>query len=185
MTQILTGAASTIPGYSSLPPFDISKPLSIIHYLQAMGWEYGLGCKFVDIAASPPQGHDYMGRYGGGDVDRVDCSGLARYMVNQATGGIVAPDGSSAQNDYCAAQGFKHHSHDEYLTNMGAGYLYWCFCRAGSRGETIGHTWLAWKHSDGRFWTAESHGGSGPDVRPASTPILTEIVTDFYTVAKI
>jgi hypothetical protein len=57
--------------------------------------------------------------------------------------------------------------------------VYVCFCRAGSRGETIGHVWLV--HNG---FTFESHGGVGPNSRPFNTPILSHIVTDVYVLGK-
>ena len=182
MTQILTGDQSAIPGHSSVP-FDCSKLPSIVHYMQAaQGVVYGLGSKPLPLPASPPT---YNVADGQSDPSS-DCSGFARYAFWHATGGIEMPDGSVCQNDWLAQNGFKHDVIPApvplYTDGLDPKYVYLCFCRAGTRGETIGHVWyIMFVH--GQWWTFESHGGAGPSSRLASTLILAHICTDAYPIA--
>lgn len=186
MSDVLTGPRSTVPGYASVP-FDLGKALAILHMFEHDGCQYGLDCKPVDYPASPPVCRDYSGRYGGGTVDRIDCSGLFKYVLLHAAG-LEVPDGSVNQNDFLGAHGFKRHdtagpSDAQYLRGLDRGCVYACFCRAGDRGEAIGHVWLvAWVN--GAWWTIESHGGAGPSSRPYDTPVLAHIVTQFYPIAR-
>jgi hypothetical protein len=160
-----------ITGYSSLS-ISKGKLLSIVHLMQAMGVRYGLGAKAVPLSASPPTfappGH-------------VDCSGFARYAFYHVCN-LTVPDGSSNQNDYLKSQGFKHHAipaPGDYTTNLDPTIVYACFCRAGTRGETIGHVWFI-VNIRGTWWSVESHGGVGPNSRLAITPVLERICTDLY-----
>ena len=99
---------------------------------------------------------------------------------------VLVPDGSVNQNDWCAAQGFKHRAiaaGQDYTAGMGLNVLYACFCRTGSRAERIGHVWMV-AGSGGQLWTLESNGGNGPNSRPANTPTLMRICTDIYALAQ-
>ena len=162
MTTILVGAASSIAGFSSLA-FDVPKMQSILHLCEHDGTEYGLGCKPDPLAASPPVFVDEMGSFGGGTINRCDCSALHRYLAFHCAG-VEIPDGSINQNDWYAQNGFKHHAiaeGEDYTQNLAPNVLYACFCRTGTRGETIGHTWLGLAG-----WSYESSGGVGPHSRP-------------------
>ncbi len=144
-----------IPGYSSLS-ISKGKLLSIVHMMQAMGVRYGLGAKPVPLSASPPTFVPNL---------RCDCSGFFRYCLNHACG-LTIPDGSSNQNDWLNANGFKHHviaAPGDYTKDLDPAIVYACFCRVGTRGETIGHVWFI-VHVNGGWHTA----------------VLTHIATDVY-----
>lgn len=188
--NILTGKDSTVDGFTSLP-FDVGKGIAIVHLFNAMGVVYDLGAKVKDIHAPTDAQLEFNpGRHGRDPA--CDCSGFSRFLVVKCSGaedgGVVIPDGSVSQNDWFAAQGFKHHAAQEddpfYLSGMAPDYAYVAFCRAGSRGEGIGHVWLL-VFVGGRWWTLESCGGQGPTMRHHDTPILAHIVTDIYVLAKV
>lgn len=187
MSNLLTGSKSPIPGFSALS-FDLSKALSILHDMEASGYDYGLGSK-CELSSSPPVSVPAPGK----DDPSVDCSGFHRYVVYHcsggANGGIILPDGSIVQNDWYAAHGFKHHivpgeNSPCYLQKIDPAYVYAAFCKTGTRGERIGHVWLI-AHINGAWWTLESHGGKGPNSRRWNTPILAKICTDLYPIAKV
>ncbi len=194
--NLLTGDATAVPGFTSMP-FDVGKAVSIFHLFNAMGVVYGLGSKAADIHA--PTDADFRFLPGPNKPElSIDCSGFSRLLTfkcsgadagpNAPGGGVVLPDGSVNQNDWLAAHGFKHDpiaapESPAYLYGLDRRFVYECFCRAGTRGEHIGHVWLCvfWL---GRWWTLESCGGVGPTMRPHDTPILAHIVTDVYPIAS-
>ena len=179
MNTLLRGRDSTLPGYPTLP-VDIGKLHDVLAACQHDGVTYKLGAKAPQSSTWPV--FDYPPTF-----SALDCSAFARYSMYHATAGeILLPDGSVNQNDWCAAQGFKHRSiadGQDYTAGMGLNVLYACFCRTGSRGEKIGHVWYV-AGSGGQLWTLESHGGVGPDSRLASTPVLVRIATDIYALAQ-
>ena len=179
MNTLLKGKDSTLPGFPSLP-VDIGKLHDALAICQHDGVTYKLGAKAVQHSAFPV--FDYPPTF-----SQIDCSGFSRFSLYHATAGqVLLPDGSVNQNDWCAAQGFKHRSiaaGQDYTAGMGQNVLYLCFCRTGSRSEAIGHVWMV-AGSGGQLWTIESNGGVGPNSRPASTPVLMQICTDIYAVAK-
>lgn len=187
MSLIQTGTASSLPGFSSLA-WDAGKMKAIVQGLTG-SVAYGLGCKPNPLPASPAVFQDEMGRYGGGTVRRVDCSGLHRYLAFHCTlndagaGGLVLPDGSVNQNDWYGENGFKHHviaKGEDYTNGLDPDVLYACFCRTGSRGESIGHTWFGLGKQ-----SYESSGGTGPHSRPLTADVLVRICTDVYAIARI
>jgi hypothetical protein len=184
MSNILTGAASTVAGFSSVA-FNLDKALAILGLMERQGVSYGLGCKAVPLAASPPT----YARPDGSRCEQIDCSGFHRYVLYHAAGGVTAPDGSFTQCEWYDAQGFKRHdvpgpNSAVYLQGMAPGYVYACFCKTGARGETIGHTWFC-AFINGGWWTLESHGGKGPSSRPHDTPVLARICTTLFPIAKV
>ena len=180
MNTLLKGAKSTLPGYPSLP-VDIGKLHDALAVCEHDGVTYELGAKAAQHPAPPI--FDYPPTF-----STIDCSGFARWAMYHATAGqVVMPDGSVNQNDWCAAQGLKHHAIAEgqdYTSGMGLNVLYACFCRAGSRGEGIGHVWYV-AGTGSQLWTLESHGGVGPSTRLATTGVLMRICTDIYALASI
>ena len=186
--NLLTGTNSTIPGFSSMP-FDIGKAISIVHYFSGRGVVYGLGSKARNLDAPIDETFQFAP---GQDCapKSIDCSGMKRLLLRRCSGengtGVLCPDGSFTQNEWMASTGFKHDIipapfSPDYLQNLNPRYVYDCYCKTGSRGERIGHTWLL-VNINGKWWSLESHGGHGPDMRPWDTPILAQIVTDIYPI---
>lgn len=163
--------------------FRLGKALSILHYMQAIGTTYVFGGKARSLAGSPP-----VWEKDGRVVDGVDCSGFHRYCMWRF-GATDMPDGSAAQNDWYRAQGFQHthfSAPGDYTVHMDARRVYAAFCRGNERDEEIGHVWLVYNDPHTRAWvTIESHGGHGPNSRPAKVNILTHIVTDVYDIGPL
>lgn len=176
MTNLLTGAASTIPDFPTLD-IDIGKLHDALAVCEHNGVTYRLGAKAPQHQGFPV--FDYPPAF-----DQIDCSGFARWAMYHATAGqVLMPDGSMCQDDWAQAHGFKHHAiaaGQDYTVGLDRDVLYLCFCRTGSRGEGIGHVWYV---VDGK-WTLESHGGVGPSARSPQTSVLVRICTDAYALKR-
>ncbi len=175
MTNLLTGDASTIPGFPTLD-IDIGKLHDALAVCEHDGVTYRLGAKAPQRQGFPT--FDYPPAF-----RQIDCSGFARWAMYHATAGqALMPDGSMCQDDWAQAQGFKHHpiaQGQDYTAGLEPDVLYLCFCRTGSRGEGIGHIWAVY----GGF-TFESHGGVGPSARSPHTSVLVRICTDVYALKR-
>lgn len=116
---------------------------------------YDLGAKAVDLSADSHEIH------------AIDCSGFVRFAVYRATnGGMLVPDGSWAQREWCAAAGL--HEVRPYsnvalpAVKKDLSRLFLAFMAPGAEGPgASGHVWFV---IGGR--TMESHGGKGVDSRP-------------------
>ena len=131
---------------------------------QAQGISYALGAKAKDLLAVPP------------DYREIDCSGWVRAAIAVATEGrLILPDGSTNQNDWCAANDLKRSAFaacrlQDGLTRIG-------FIRPSAY-HRIGHVYLV---HNGR--TLESWSGHGPGSRPILSHILSAETTDVYVLA--
>lgn len=185
---LLTGAKSTLQNFTTLP-IDVGKCASIVHYFQSRGVSYGLGAKPLDYTAPIDANFEFVTPDGDHSSQRIDCSGMSKLLIYASSGrDTLIADGSVNQNDWFKAKGFKHtpiiqENDPQYLTGLNSSYVYVAFCRAGTRGETIGHVWLLAYINDA-WWSLESHGGSGPDMRPKNYPTLARICTDVYVLGK-
>lgn len=100
----------------------------------------------------------------------LDCSGLARYLIAKATGGMwTIPDGSANQHDYfeARAQAGQIHKLAQYSDVQPAvsgdkDRLFICFMAPGAEYPgSSGHVWFVF-----RGYTIESHGGGRTPERP-------------------
>lgn len=145
-------------------PLDPERLRRYLATCQAHGVGYALGAKADDLLSVPP------------DYDAIDCSGWVRAAIAVATEGrTVLPDGSQAQNDWCAAQGLKRSGWAACRLQDGLTRI--AFIRPGPH-RSVGHVYLC---RLGR--TLESWGGHGPGSRPVTTHVLCAETTDVYVLA--
>ncbi len=124
---------------------------------EADGVGYRLGAKADDAGRSLTE---FPPRYA-----QVDCSGWVRAALAYATrGGVVLPDGSVNQRDWCAAQGLKVSA--PFALGRDDGALRIAFIVPNAR-HPVGHVYLC---RNGR--TLESWGGHGPGSRSWLTHAL-------------
>lgn len=100
---------------------------------------------------------------GKGQFSTSDCSGLVRWLVYSASGGLVKmPEGSYTQNDWCKAQGFKPCPYKNAALKDGRVRIGFMKPEDGEAGHVVLiHNAL----------TMESHGGEGVDRRPWNAKI--------------
>lgn len=116
--------------------------------------QYGLGDK---AAMSEPAS----------SIRTIDCSGVVRYALSNATNGVVKiPDGSWYQRQWCE----RNLKEVPYATVAGAGAdrLFIAFMTAGVNG--VGRTGHVWLIHDGK--TLESYNGRGVGSRHWDTQVL-------------
>lgn len=91
-----------------------------------------------------------------------DCSWYSRYMLYNSAGGLIIPDGSIDQREWCQI------NLPEVPYTASPGALTIAFMTPGKNGTgDIGHVWFV---KDGR--TYECHGGEGVDSRYWDNDIL-------------
>ncbi len=175
ITTTLTKAeGGPLVGFAVLPGVVssiVALLLSALAACQFRGVSYGLGSK-----APEPFSAKVCFR-------RIDCSGFVRWALWVATrGAVLLPDGSYLQNDWCAAQGFKHADSAAYAnTALHDGHVRLCFHKPGGRGgDGIGHVWLVYGDGSGEAMTLESYGGHGPGRRPWNHQWFLDHVDDIY-----
>jgi hypothetical protein len=136
----------------------------------------------LEYAAKLMDGHI---SYGWGDkaglrqdpstISKIDCSGLTRYLIYQATDRqLILPQGSWHQHDWCRTK--KLERVDYGTAARYDGWLRIAFIPVKYK---FRHVWLI---LNGR--TIESHGRKGPNRRPWDTPILKKYVSDCYKLAQ-
>lgn len=143
-------------------PISISFAWQVLHNLEAENCVYLYGGKADPLTVDTSKVHG------------IDCSGFTKYVIAKATNqGLIVPDGSFAQNDWCVKQGLAKVEYSGIGT-YGNGRLFWAFY---INPQGIGHTWLV----DGTLKKSlESHGHGGPSSRAWDDPVLIRIVTHAY-----
>lgn len=134
--------------------------LALHQQLMANKVGYGLNSKAVPITCDP------------GKIKTIDCSGLVRYLIVNASATKGFPDGSWHQNKYFVDNGFESVKYADQAS-LQDDWLRIAFI-APAKGK-IGHVWLI---HNGQ--TIESRGGKGPDQRSWNTPVLSSEVTSCY-----
>lgn len=138
-----------------LKPINWKAFLALFEKQLEVGVSYGYGAKAPRLNAAP------------GSFRQVDCSGEVRYLAYNSSGGLVIPDGSWIQREWC----------EKHLTEVPYGpaddELYLAFMTSGVNGVgSVGHVWFV---KDGR--TYESHGRTtGVDSRDWDYPTLKDHV---------
>jgi cell wall-associated NlpC family hydrolase len=128
---------------------DWSKVQAFLQACRAAGVGYALGAKVPNDNSVP-----------GRDFTSVDCSGFVRAAVHRATDPTVPfPDGSVVQQDWVRAQGFATGSIADGM--LADGKVRIAFLNPQDSPNGVGHVVLVCN-----AFTAESHGGVGPDARP-------------------
>ncbi len=157
----------------AFPCFTVAvRPLDLAKYLGACvarGVGYQLGAKADSdgrsLAAFPP-------RY-----DHIDCSGFLRAAVAWATdGGLILPDGSVNQREWCQNHGLKRSNYLALLRQDGIVRI--AFIRATTT-ERIGHVYLCYNKQ-----TIESYGGHGPGMRSPLAHILHALTSDVFVLTS-
>lgn len=128
---------------------DWSKVQAFLQACQAARVGYALGAKVPDDNSVP-----------GRDFTTVDCSGFVRAAVHRATDPTVPfPDGSVVQQDWVRAKGFACVGVGDGM--LADGKVRIAFLNPQDSQGGVGHVVLVCN-----AFTAESHGGVGPDSRP-------------------
>ncbi|WP_395735916.1 hypothetical protein [Prosthecobacter sp.] len=141
-------------GISHAPQLLVSreKCFSLLNQLIAAKTKYGLGSKAHPINAEPSK------------IKAIDCSGLVRYLVYNASKDHSFPDGSWTQMDYLTKKKFRKVDY-KHKASLNDSWLRIAFIKKS--GSHPGHVWLI---HNGK--TIESHGGKGPDRRPWNASVL-------------
>lgn len=123
---------------------------------------YRLGGKAPTLNAAPGQ-----------LASGIDCSGEARLLLHQASGGLLTlPDGSWNQRAWCEGH-LKEVPYSQTL-HADEGELFIAFITPNTSGAgRVGHVWLVQGRGAAHLATTmESYGGHGIGSRPANTPVL-------------
>lgn len=158
---------SLVPASKAFPwPTMNVRPLDLAKYMGACvarGVSYGLGAKADsggrDLIAYPPK------------YDHIDCSGWVRAALAWASG-VIIPDGSVNQREWCEAKGLKRSNYAALLRSDNIVRI--AFIRAG-KVEKIGHVYLCYNKQ-----TMESYGGHGPGMRTPLAHVLKAFTTDVF-----
>lgn len=135
---------------------NLQKFRSLHAQLERHGVRYGLGSKAK--ASMDPD-----------SIERIDCSGYARYMVLNCSDLKEFPDGSQVQLAWC----IKNLRQVETYANMkyaedDENRLFIAFIKPFTNGAgKIGHVWFVHEGE-----TYESSGGKGVNNRPWNTGVL-------------
>jgi hypothetical protein len=144
-----------------MKPINLDILLTVYAHLRERGTRYRLGAK------APSLGCDTR------EIGAIDCSGFVRYALAKASGqGLILPDGSVNQHDWCRAQGLHQVDYNN-LPEADSSRLFIAFIEP----NPVGHVWL-----ETGGLTLESHGGSpgGPDRRAWDTGVLLHSVSACY-----
>lgn len=154
---------SQTPG--NIAPIDLGKLETVFNHMALRGVAYGLGAKAPSMDCDSDK------------IERIDCSGFARYAIAKATGGeLIIPDGSQNQRVWC--DDMKLHRLARYSDVVYATprRLFICFIKPFENGcGSVGHVWFVSQLDGDRDTmpdTMESHGGKGVDSRPWNTRVL-------------
>ena len=132
---------------------------------------YGYGSK-VPLDAEPSQ------------IKKIDCSGFSRWLIYQATDGLVTMvEGSDEQHAWCKKQKLTKQNYFQTAA-LSDGQLRIAFIPRvygeGGKVAKAGHVWLV---LDGQ--TIESHGGKGPSRRAWNHSSLTARVGACFVLAQL
>jgi hypothetical protein len=148
---------------SKVPPINLFLLQKLTHSLQINGVSYGLGSK-VKLEAPAKS------------IQRIDCSGLVRWLVYNCTSPhLVIPDGSYNQREWCQKMGLVSVPYNQVnqAPNLAGNDLFIAFINKTSDHE--GHVWFV---NDGE--TFESHHGRGVNSRKwNSRPLPQEVAYCF------
>lgn len=147
-------------------PINVSRLLSVFSQLQRRGVRYLYGAKATDKLDNPRS----SGRLSTppDTVDKLDCSGFARYAIYQAAEWTI-PDGSENQLQWFERAEFARVApYSKVNENRSGRVLYIAFIKANTNGAGhIGHVWFVYKQNDEiPAETIECHGGGGVSSRP-------------------
>lgn len=88
-------------------------------------------------------------------VSVFDCSGAMQYWFFRASeGGIIMPEGSADQHQFCTDRGWKKCNYADVIANRDEGRFFVCYLEP--KGEHPGHTWMV---SNGQTYECFGSGG--------------------------
>jgi cell wall-associated NlpC family hydrolase len=147
-------------------PLDIALFMEVFDHLCIHGTTYKLGAKAPSLSCDTSL------------VSAIDCSGFVRYLLARASRqGLVIPDGSVNQHQWCREQGFPKVAYGgpSIATSK---RLYLAFIEPVYEVRP-GHVWFVYQGH-----TMESYGGQGVGSRAWNTPVLVRRVAGCYQLWK-
>jgi hypothetical protein len=152
-----------MPTPDSLPKIDLALFETVFSRLEMRGVQYDLGAKAGSLKDDTSK------------INRIDCSGFARYIIAKATQqALIIPDGSWNQRDWCERVGLHRLASYNDVLYATPRRLFICFITPHVNGAgDIGHVWFVSQlDGDSTPDTMESHGGVGIDSRPWNARVL-------------
>jgi len=168
-TNLLTGAASTIPGFSSVH-VNLEKFADFCSRAYANHVAYGFGSK---------DPHPGSGKI---DFTEIDCSGWVRTLLMYACEGTMngMPDGSYTQGEWLASKGFKPTTRD---TGLLSDDHIRCFVHHPDGLDETGHIWLTMNGHTVESFGSHGPGQRNPRARLRSGHTLDELVSVGYVLS--